>query len=76
MSTVGGSSDLVHALSQEERRQRLIDGYIRSILSLKKHIPNDIKTILCEYLQTMDEIKSKTEMKEEDSRRNSIWMSL
>ena len=59
-----GSIDYIHPLTQTQRKERLIDGYIRSYRKLKKIVPNDIKSLLRLYIESMDKIKSKTEIKE------------
>ena len=63
-SSTSDSYDFCHILSQTQRRQRLTDGFIRS-MKLKKIVPNDIKSILTSYLQDMKTIKSRTEIEEE-----------
>ena len=63
------TSDIMHPLSQNQRKERLIDAYAHSIAKLQKMIPNDIKSILNMYLQSMDEIKSQTEIENEERRR-------
>ena len=64
--------DYVHPLTQEQRKQRLIDGYIHSITTLKKIIPDDIKSILNLYLQNIAKIKSQTEIDDEARKRQEL----
>ena len=66
------SIDLVGPLSQNQRKERLINGYIHSIKKLQKRIPNDILSILNMYLQNMCEIKTPTEIEEERKRREYV----
>lgn len=75
-SNNGDALDLIHSLSQKQRRERLLDGYIASILTLNSAIPKDVKSVLNIYLNGMDAIKSKTEIKEEIRRRDLMWMGL
>ena len=66
-------TDYVHPLSQQQRKQRLIEGYIHSVKKLKKIIPHDVKSIINMYLQDIDEIKSQTEIDEEERRRQETF---
>lgn len=55
--------DFVHSLSQNQRRSRLIDGYVHSAeLDIKKAIPVDVKSMLKMYLLLLQDIKSQTEI--------------
>ena len=60
--TTNKKLDLVRPLSQAQRKQRLLDGYIRSAKQLRKMIPKDIKSIIHDYLDSMDDIVSNTEL--------------
>ena len=66
----------VHELPQNQRKQRLIDGYIRSISKLKKIIPDDIKSILKLYLNSMNKIKSQIEIEKERKRQEELVLTL
>lgn len=54
--------DRIEPLSLDARRHLLIDGYSRSQTTAKTLIPDDIKSILNAYLQSMMTIKSRTEI--------------
>lgn len=55
--------DYVHPLSQNQRKIRLIDGYIHPIeITIKKTISNDVKSILIIYLESLEDITSQTEI--------------
>ena len=64
-SVLNDSVDVAHALSQTERKIRLIEGYIKSTTKVQKILPDDIKSIIMTYLENMNPIKSRTDIKNE-----------
>ena len=62
--------DVVNLLSQSQRREYLVMGYIRS-MNIRHTVPKDIKTMIDVYLNVMVSIISNTEIEQERKKLQS-----